>query len=276
MSSTNLTREYLSTLPSITKFLFYATLSFTLLLTLLHTSPISYLLPAPLLSTLRLHLGVPSLLFSPSTLTSLPFELHRLLAPFLLYPLPSSPTFLLSVASFLTLLLASRHIEEEHLLHAAGAAHYTSAIAFALTFFLATSTLSSYSSSSPSSPADLPPPPPVYFSSSLFLLFFIATLSTTFAPFSPLASSSLLQQWHSPYLLLLLFCILAPPAFGSAVWGISAAYLYHVATEGVGRVWGMRLWGVPEWLVRLYERWGIGERKIGLQAMEGGVQLGGT
>ena len=273
---TDLTKEYMATLPSITKALFYSTLSLTLFLTALHSPLISYALPAPLLHTLRLYVGVPSLLFSPTAVTTWPFALHRLVAPFLLYPLLSPPTLLLSLASLITLLLYSRNIEEERLLHASGAAKYTSALAFALLFLLSTSTLSSLSSSK-ASPDDLPqaPPPSPYFASALSLLFFIVTLDTTFEPYEPLSFSSILQQWHSPYLLLVLFSVLSPAVFGSVVLGIVCAYVYHVVTVGAGRVWGVRLWGVPEWMVRLYERWGIGERKIGLQAREGGVQLGG-
>lgn len=265
----NLSKDYLSTLPSITKFLFYSSLSLTLFLSAVHSPFLAYLLPDRSLAALHHYVGLPTLTF-PSNLSSLfPLGLHRLLSPFLLHPLFSAPTFLLACASFISLVTYSRHIEEAHLPDPAGAARYTSALLFPV-FCIVTVVLGQLAAGS--APAK---PPAPYFNTALTLVFYVITLDTTFAPYEALSASSLLQQWHSPWLLLVLFTCLFSPAFTACMVGIMLAYLHHVVTQGVGRVWGVRLWGTPDWLVALYERWGIGVRKIGLHAQEGGVQLGG-
>ena len=264
----NLSRDYLSTLPSITKFIFYTSLIFTLFLSAVHAPFLSYFLSESTLKAVYHYVGANSMTFPFSFYKLIPYNLYRLLTPFFLHPMFVSPTFVLSCASFITLVSYSRHIEEERLLHPAGAAKYTTALLFAA-FCILTLSLSQMYSATPV----LPRPP--YFQTALTMVFFVATLDTTFAPYEPLSSSSVLQQWHSPYLLLILFSVLFPMAFAPCMGGILLAYAYHVLTVGVGRVWGVRLWGTPDWLVALYERFGIGVSKVGLSAMDGGEQLGG-
>ena len=258
----NLSKDWLATMPSVTRFLFLSTLSITILLTVFHHPATPYFLPDGLLALLRRSfspLGAPPVPLSLSDPSSLPSALYRALTSFLVYPLFASPTWPLACLSFITLATYSRHVEEDRLPNPVGAARYTSALLFAALSLAALS---------------LTDPPALYFSSALSLLFFVVTLDTTFAPYEALSFSSVLQQWHSPYLLLLLFCALFPPALWPLALGIGLAYAHHVVTEGMGRVWGVRLWGTPDVLVRLYERWGIGMRKFGFQTRPG-LQLGG-
>jgi hypothetical protein len=258
----DISRAYFETLPSVTRGLLFPSLLFCGVLSLSHSSLLRYLLPSSFLYSLQSALSLEHFVYLPSrALGSL--ELYRFLTPFLLFPLLISPTSVVCVISFITLALYSRAIEEEHLPHPAGAARYTSALAFCVVFCLATASVSGSASF------------PFPYSLSLSLLFFIITYYTTFAPYSPLSFSSILMQWHSPYLLLLFFSFLLPPSLPSLFRGIVAAYLHHVATAGMKRVWGWSAWGVPDALVRLYERFGIGVRKIGFQVREGGARLGG-
>ena len=258
----DISRTYFETLPSVTRGLLFSSLLFCGVLSLGHSSLLRYVLPASFLHSLQAALSLDHFVYLPSKAFG-SLELHRLITPFLLFPLLTSFTSLVCVASFITLALYSRAIEEEHLLHPAGAARYTSALAFCVVFCLATASFSGSASF------------PFPYSLSLSLLFFVVTYYTTFAPYSPLSFSSILLQWHSPYLLLLVFSFLLPPSLPSLFRGIVAAYLHHVATAGMQRVWGWSAWGVPGWLVSLYERFGIGVRKIGFQVREGGARLGG-
>ena len=261
----DLSRPYVETLPSITRVLFLTSLSLCLLLSAAQLPFLRYL-PAsihqPLQSTLHpLNLSLPASLSTSLLSAALPFHLHRLLTAFVVYPLLLPPTFFLSSLSLLLLVVYSRGIEEQYCYNASGAAQYTSALAFAVTFLLSFSL-------TPAAPSGL------YFSLSLSLLTFIITLYTSFEPYAPLSFTSLLLQWQSAYVLSAALSVLAPPLLPSLLLGVLCCYAYHFATSGAQRVWGRSLWGTPHWLVRAYERWGVGVRKLGFTAHDGGRQLG--
>ena len=281
----DISRSYVQTLPSITRVLFLSSLSLCVLLSVAQL-PFLRLLPSSVVRPLQslLHpftFSLPGSLAASLFSSAFYVHLHRLVSPFILYPLLLPPTFVLSCLSLTLLAVYSRAIEEEQLYNAAGAAQYSSALAFAATFLLSFHLLPTPSlSSSPSAeagPALLPfaAPTAPYFSLSLSLLMFVITLYTSFAPYAPLSFTALLLQWQSVYVLAAALSIFAPPLLPSLLLGILSCYAYHFATTGAQRVWGRPLWATPQWLVNMYERWGIGERRLGFTAQEGGRQLGG-
>ena len=280
----DISRSYVETLPSVTRVLFLSSLGLCLLVSAAHLPFMSYL-PASIVHPLQsvLHpftFSLPASLSATVFSSSFYLHFHRLLTSFLVYPLLLPPTFVLSCLCFILLAVYSRAIEESYLYHASGAAQYTAALAFAVTFLLSFSlipkpTLSSGSGGDHeqlSVRADAPSG--LYFNLSLSLLMFVVTLYTSFDPYAPLSFTSLLLQWQSAYVLAAVLSVLAPPALPSLLLGVLCCYCYHFATSGAHRVWGRQLWGAPQWLVALYERWGVGTRKFGFNAHEGGRPLG--
>lgn len=283
----DLSRSYVETLPSVTRVLFLSSLGLCLLISAVHVPFLSYL-PASYIQPLQsvLHpftFSMPASLSTTLLSSSFYLHVHRLVTSFVMYPLLLPPTFVLCCLSLTLLAVYSRAIEEEYLYNATGAAQYTSALAFAATFLLSFSLVPTPSLSSAVDGAAKPPPPllrydapadGVYFSLSLALLAFVITLYTSFEPYAPLSFTSLLLNWQSAYILAALLSVLAPPLLPSLLLGVLCCYAYHFATTGAQRVWGRRLWATPDWLVRLYERWGVGVRKMGFTAHDGGRQLG--
>ena len=284
----DISRSYVETLPSITRILFLTSLSLCLLLSAAHLPFLSYL-PASVIQPLQSFLH-PFTFSLPGSLSTTLFSdafyvhIHRLVTAFFVYPLLLPPTFILSVVSLTLLAIYSRAIEEEYLYNASGAAQYSSALAFAVTFLLSFSLIPKPSLSLLSAAEDEPEPlmslradapsDGLYFNLSLALLTFVITLYTSFEPYAPLSLTSLVLQWQSAYILAALLSMFAPPAMPSLLLGVLCCYAYHFATSGAHRVWGRQLWATPTWLVGLYERWGVGIRKFGFTVQEGGRQLG--
>ena len=284
----NISRSYVETLPSVTRVLLLSSLGLCLLLSAAHLPVMRYLphsVVRPLQSVLHpFTFSLPSSLSTTLFSSSAYLHLHRLVTSFLVYPLLLPPTFVLSSLCLILLAVYSRALEEEHLYNASGAAQYTSALAFAVTFLLSFHLLPrpSLSSSAESAAADEAllsfrsdaPSGGLYFGLSLSLLMFIVTLYTSFDPYAPLSFTSLLLQWQSAWILAAVLSVLAPPLLPQLALGVLACYAYHAATTGAQRVWGRSGWATPTWLVALYEKWGIGERRLGFTAQGGGRQLG--
>ena len=209
----DISRSYIQTLPSITRILFLSSLGLCLLISAAQLPLLGYLPDAvvlPLRSLLHpFSFSLPASLHTTLFSSAFYLHLHRLLSPFLLYPLLLPSTFALSVVSFVLLALYSRAIEEEYYFNPSGAAQYASALAFAVTFLLSLSLIPKPSMSMLSkSPSTVPEsslplgrldaPSGPYFDLSLAMLQFIITLYTSLDPYRPLSFTGMLACSGSP------------------------------------------------------------------------------
>ena len=231
----DLSRNWLATLPSITKFWFYACLITSIIFTL----------PAlPYISETKLSSYLSAAYLSLDWDLIRSGQIWRLVTPFLVIG-----AFIPGLISFtfvcLTILgIYCRELEETYYSNPRGAAQLTTTIIFGAAFLLAMSKLIQA---------------PFY---ALPLIFFIVTHLTTLNPYQTLGTSNVLLRWHLPYILLTLIALTAPSMTGQAFVGILIGYAFHLMTVRLYENFGLRLWVTPRTLIYFYEKYGIGQRKI--------------
>ena len=88
------------------------------------------------------------------------------------------------------------------------------------------------------------------FTHSALLFFFIFLYGHT-EPAAPLNGSTVVQRWHSPYVVLLFVLLIQTPflTWENAVCGIAIGVLYRLATVSIPNNYGFALWAVPDALV---------------------------
>lgn len=102
------------------------------------------------------------------------------------------------------------------------------------------------------------------------LIFFAISHLALLDPWQRLGESNVLVRWHLPYLLLVPLAMVALPMVGQAFVGILLGYVYYIITVRVKERFNISLWmHEPSLLVRIYQHFGIGQPKIGLAAQQG-------